>query len=293
MSTETRTIPAVEEPTLSPQELRRRELSLFLRDRRERISPEQVGLPIGNRRRTPGLRREEVAQLSGVGVTWYTWLEQGRDIQVSDSVIDAISRTLQLTAHERSHLYVLSGSQAPPVERECSAVSPQLRILLDQLEPFPAVVQNARYDLLAYNRTYNRLVGNLDEIAPEDRNALLLAFTKPCWREVLLDWESGVSRMVAQYRAAMAEHLDDSVWKCLVKRLRNASPEFTELWQRHEITAPENCTKRFLHRDVGLMKFSYTNLWTGPRSETRMLAYIPIDDETTERLHKLYEMVRG
>src|SRR5215471_6096472 len=124
---------------------RRAELAAFLRSRRERITPEQAGLPPGSRRRTPGLRREEVAQLSGVGVTWYTWLEQGRDITVSDQVLAAIARSLMLEAYERSHLFALAGSAATQsITRDCQTVSPAMHAMLAQLDPFPAVVQNAR-----------------------------------------------------------------------------------------------------------------------------------------------------
>src|SRR5690348_8325141 len=147
---------------------RRQELADFLRSRRERIAPEQVGLPPGGRRRTPGLRREEVAQLAGVGVTWYTWLEQGRDIRVSEQVLDAVGRTLLLDQHEVRHLHTLGGTSRPNLALECAAVSPRSLAILAQLSPFPAAVQNTRFDVLAYNRTYARMVADLDALALED-----------------------------------------------------------------------------------------------------------------------------
>src|SRR3954468_21758911 len=122
-------------------ELRRRELAEFLRSRRERISPQQVGVAYSGRRRTPGLRREEVAQLSGVGVTWYTWLEQGRDIRVSEQVLTAIARTLMLDRDERSHLFTLGGASDQSAVKECHAVAPELQATLDKLNPFPACIQ--------------------------------------------------------------------------------------------------------------------------------------------------------
>src|SRR5947199_5879920 len=128
--------------------VRRGELAAFLRSRRERITPDQVGLPPGGRRRTPGLRREEVAQLAGVGVTWYTWLEQGRDIHASEQVLDAIANTLRLDPNERSHLFTLAGLPEAPGLRECRAVPEPVHVMLRQLEPFPACVQNARTDIL-------------------------------------------------------------------------------------------------------------------------------------------------
>src|SRR5579875_217676 len=128
-------------------ELRRRELAEFLRSRRERIAPQQVGVPLNGRRRTPGLRREEVAQLSGVGVTWYTWLEQGRDIKVSEQVLTAVARTLQLDRDERAHLFTLAGAADQGIVAECNAVPAQLRAVLARLDPYPACVQNGKYDL--------------------------------------------------------------------------------------------------------------------------------------------------
>ena len=135
-------------------EARRRELGTFLRSRRERVRPEEVGLRLTRRRRTPGLRREEVAQLAGVGVTWYTWLEQGRDINPSAQVLDAIARTLQFDRHERSHLFTLAGVATTTVADDCAKLCPTVQPLIDQLEPFPACVLNARLDLIAFNQAY-------------------------------------------------------------------------------------------------------------------------------------------
>src|SRR5437899_9137636 len=173
-------------------ESRRRELASFLRSRRERISPEQVGLPPGRRRRTPGLRREEVAQLAAVGVTWYTWLEQARDIQVSGQVADAIARALLLDHIERRHLFTLAGATDPHPYLECPGMSPAMRMMVDQLEPLPAAVVNSRYDIIAYNRVYGRLVSDLDQLAPQDRNIMWLSFTDPLWRERMLDREENI-----------------------------------------------------------------------------------------------------
>jgi transcriptional regulator with XRE-family HTH domain len=269
----------------------RAELADFLRRGRARLDPSDVGLAAGARRRTPGLRREEVAQLAGVGVTWYTWLEQGRDIRASDQVLDAIARTLMFDPHERAHLYTLSGNPPPAIEQECRALPASTQQLLDQLEPFPASVTNARYDVLAFNRTYAHLIEDLNTLPFEDRNSLWLLFTHPAWRAALLDWDDAVHRMVGQYRAAMAEHVAEPAWKCLVKRLRQASPEFAELWERHEVNAPENRTKRIVNPRVGLLRVDYTNLWLGQRLGIRMVTYTPADEETRERLTTLHRLI--
>jgi transcriptional regulator with XRE-family HTH domain len=274
-------------PTTNGNALRRRELGAFLRSRRERIRPEQVGLRPMRRRRTPGLRREEVAQLAGVGVTWYTWLEQGRDINPSAQVLDAIARTLQFDAHEHSHLFTLAGTPTTTVVDECLALCPTVQPLLDQLEPFPACFVNARLDLLAYNRVYASFFGDLDAIPSEDRNMLWLSFTDPRWRDVIVDRDESVGRLVAEYRAAMAEHLDEPAWEALVDRLHRASPEFTAVWQRHEVQIAESLTKRAMHPTAGLLSLRYTNLWLGQRLGTRIMAFTPADDLTRRRLASL------
>jgi transcriptional regulator with XRE-family HTH domain len=277
-----------EEPLPDIAALRRRELADFLRSRRERIAPEDVGLPPAPRRRTPGLRREEVATLAGVGVTWYTWLEQGRDINASPQVLAAVARTLLLDPHERDHLFRLADAPDSSGQADCTSLTPTAQVLLDKLDPFPACIRNARYDVLAYNQAYDLLIGPLGDLPFEERNSLWRIFTVQSCRAATLDWEEGTRRMVAEYRAAMAGHVAEPAWKCLVARLTKASPEFTELWERHEVASPENLTKRYLHPEVGLLKLNYTHLWLGQRLGTRMTTYSPADDQTAERLRELH-----
>jgi transcriptional regulator with XRE-family HTH domain len=268
-----------------PDAVRRRELAAFLRSRRERLTPDQVGLPVTGRRRTPGLRREEVAQLAGVGVTWYTWLEQGRDIRPSEQVLGAIARTLQLDAHEWAHLRALTGLPSRPSPEQCNAVPEGAIAMLGRLDPWPAVVQNARSDILAYNRGYNWLLGGVDDIPFEERNTLLQCFLGS-WTSRLPDWDQHKVRSVAQLRAAMAENMADPSWKALVKRLRQ-SPEFEALWKQHDVQAPGNWTKRFRHPEAGMLQFHTTWLWLARGSEIRMASYAPADDETAEKLAAL------
>jgi len=264
-------------------DVRRRELAAFLRSRRERITPDQVGLPSAGRRRTPGLRREEVAQLAGVGVTWYTWLEQGRDINVSEQVLEAIAGTLRLDPYERSHLFTLAGAPEPTWEKECRAIPSGVHTMLAKLDPLPAMVANARTDILAYNQAYDFLM-DVTSLPVEERNATLQMFTNRAWRERLLDWEERADQMVGQLRGAMAEHIGEPAWKSLIKRVRRESPEFDERWQRHEVRPMRNLTKRFRHREAGVLNFDYTYLWLGRRSELRMTTYTPADEETATKL---------
>lgn len=266
------------------QDVRRRELAEFLRSRRERIAPEQVGLARGARRRTPGLRREEVAHLSAVGVTWYTWLEQARDIQVSAQVLDALARALRLDRVERGHLFALGGAVDPDPTTECSHVTPALRSMLRQLEPFPAVVQNSRYDMLAYNTTYGVMLRDLDELAPEDRNCLWLAFTDEAWCAALPDRGKARRIMAARFRAAMAEHLNDPAWKALLSRLRTTSAEFREVWDRHDVDVNASLTKAYDNSVVGHLRLEQTPLWLGQKGGPALISYVPTDEETHDRL---------
>lgn len=272
-------------------EIRRHELASFLRNRRERITPEQVGLPRGRRRRTPGLRREEVAHLSAVGVTWYTWLEQARDIQVSEQVLDALARALLLDFSERAHLFQLAGATDPSPAAQCPTITPALRLMLTQLEPVPACIQNSRYDILAYNRTYARLMmSDLDAVPPEDRNLMILAYTNEEWRKSIVLLDETVRVMAAKLRAAMAGHLGEPAWKMLVKRLRAESAEFREIWERYEVVGgARSKTKQFLNPYVGLLTLDHTDLWLAPDMGARMVTYAPTDEASRQRLEQLYE----
>ncbi|MCX5081590.1 helix-turn-helix transcriptional regulator [Streptomyces sp. NBC_00401] len=271
-------------------EIRRHELADFLRNRRARITPEQVGLPRGRRRRTPGLRREEIAQLSAVGVTWYTWLEQARDIQVSVQVLDALARTLLLDASERAHLFQLAGAVDPSPAASCQTVTPALRLMLEKLEPLPACIQNSRYDILAYNRTYGRLLCDLDTVAPEDRNCMVLICTNEQWRKSFVFLEDTIRLMAAKFRGSMAGHLGEPAWELLLKRLEDESPEFREAWQLHEVVGTRSKTKYFRNAHVGPLSLVHTDLWLGPDQGARLVTYTPADEESREGLDRLQEL---
>ncbi len=286
---------AAAEVAVAPQNastVRRHELAVFLRHRREHITPEQVGLPRGTRRRTPGLRREEVAQLAAVGVTWYTWLEQARDIQVSVQVLDALARTLLLDPSERAHLFQLADATDPRPATVCPVVTPALREMLDQLDPIPACLQNARYDILAYNRTYGMLLCDMDEVPPEDRNCMILSYTHEEWRSSIVHLEKTQRLMAARFRGSMAGHLADPTWKTLLKRLRT-SPEFCDVWDRHEVMGASPRRKEFRNTHVGRITVDHTDLWLGPSTGPRMVTYAPADEESRQRLERLHAIAQA
>ncbi|MFR0352475.1 helix-turn-helix transcriptional regulator [Streptomyces sediminimaris] len=286
-----RAVPAPATPaTRDAGSVRRHELAAFLRHRREHITPEQVGLPRGRRRRTPGLRREEVAQLAAVGVTWYTWLEQARDIQVSVQVLDALARTLFLDPSERAHLFQLAGQADPTPAVDCPSITPGVRAILAQMEPVPACVQNSRYDILAYNRTYGLLLCDMDAVPPEDRNCMILSYTNTEWRSSIVHLADAQRLMAARFRATMAGHLAEPAWKVLLKRLRAESPDFREMWDRHEVVSHRSKRKEFDNRYVGRITVDHTDLWLGPELGPRMVTYAPADEVSRERLEKLRQI---
>jgi len=274
-------------PSGSDDDLRRRALSEFLRSRRERLAPLDAGLLPGSRRRTPGLRREEVAQLAGVGVTWYTWLEQARDIRVSEQVLEAIARALQLDRQERDHLFTLAGAPSVAASTECLTLTPATLRVLEQVSPFPAMVLNGRYDILAYNRAYAGLLGDLDALRVGERNNLWLLFTDEAMRTLFVDWEHDAARCVAQFRAAFAEHMAEPAWKCLAKRLAEESPEFATIWARHDVAALASATKRFLHPQLGVLRFESVPLLFRQHGEHRLVVHTPADDATAALVPQL------
>jgi transcriptional regulator with XRE-family HTH domain len=274
-------VPSVE--TIDP-DARRRELASFLRSRRERVQPQDVGLPPGIRRRTPGLRREEVAQLSGVGVTWYTWLEQGRDINVSTQVVDAIARTLKLDRYEWAHLSTLAGIATGPQPQQCAALPAAVRKVMHQVAPYPAAVLNDRFDLLAYNPEYRELIFDLDALPAIEHNLLWLAFTNPDWRAAMIDAEQSRCRLVGTFRSNMAKHLGEPGWQDLLTRLCAASPEFAERWERHEVAPMGQRLKVIDSPKVGLLRLESTSLWVSQGGSVRLLVYTPVDDESAAKL---------
>jgi len=274
-------VPSVE--TIDP-DARRRELASFLRSRRERVQPQDVGLPPGIRRRTPGLRREEVAQLSGVGVTWYTWLEQGRDINVSTQVVDAIARTLKLDRYEWAHLSTLAGIATGPQPQQCAALPAAVRRVMHQVTPYPAAVLNDRFDLLAYNPEYRELIVDLDALPAIEHNLLWLAFTNPDWRAAMIDAEQSRCRLVGTFRSNMAKHLGEPGWQDLLTRLCAASPEFAERWERHEVAPMGQRLKVIDSPKVGLLRLESTSLWVNQGGSVRLLVYTPLDDESAAKL---------
>ncbi|WP_344789954.1 helix-turn-helix transcriptional regulator [Gryllotalpicola daejeonensis] len=270
----------------------RNELGSFLRSRRERITPDQVGLPAGGRRRTPGLRREEVAMLAGVGVTWYTWLEQGRDISPSPGVLDAIARALRLDSDEREHLWLLAvGRGAGEPDPSGGVVTEGHLALLAGLMPTPACIQTDKFDILASNASYRFLIDDLDKGSVADRNCMVRAFLDPVWAAAYPDYEEATARMVARLRSALPRHLDDPSWTALVERMRTESPRFRKLWQQREVVTSTAPQQVFRSRRVGTVRVHFIRLWLENTPSVRLISMQPVTAADARRLARLAELV--
>ncbi|NDL60307.1 helix-turn-helix transcriptional regulator [Phytoactinopolyspora mesophila] len=264
---------------------RREQLSDFLRNRRARLTPGDVGMAAVGRRRTPGLRREEVAVLAGVGVSWYTWLEQGRDITVSADVLDAISRVLRLSEPERAHLYLLAGHNRPQAagSRE-AAVSQQLRNLLDAWTPRPAVLRDRYWNLLAVNDAARTVFGFGDT----DHNCLIAFFTNARYRGMHVQWTTVAPAVVAAFRADAAHAPDDPELTRVIEDLSAISPEFTELWARHDVGVPAQAVKAVHHPEAGDLLFDTTTLTVADHPDWHLVLYNPQPGTGTgDRLDRL------
>jgi transcriptional regulator with XRE-family HTH domain len=274
--------------TATVNRARRSELASFLRSRRERISPQDVGLPPGPRRRTAGLRREEVAQLAGVGVTWYTWLEQGRPINASVQVLDAVSRTLRLDATERVHLFRLAdvpGATAVPGCDNCSLPAEVQRVV-DAL-PLPASVVSERSDLLAWNPIYESIFPGIAFAPLEQRNTLLILHTHPRCCIPVEDPDGQCDAGVAQLRAAYSRHVGDPAWTHLIRSLEAASPGFARAWAAHDVALPRGVAKVFRHPGVGRIATVSTSFAIAAVPGARMIVYTPSDPVSENAVARL------
>jgi transcriptional regulator with XRE-family HTH domain len=267
---------------------RRAELRDFLRSRRARLTPADVGLEAGGRRRTPGLRREEVAMLAGIGVSWYTWLEQGRDVSASTEVLDAISTTLRLTQAERAHLHRLArGGPPSAAPADPGPVAPELRRLIDAWSPRPAMLQDRHWDLLAINAGTRKVFGYNDA----DHNCLVSFFTNSRYREMYVEWASAAPGVVAAFRADAGRYLDDPEFGRIATELAGMSPEFAELWERNDVGPHLQAVKAVRHPDAGELVFDKTTLAVTDHPDWHLVLYNPRPGTATE--NRLARLMNG
>lgn len=253
---------------------RRVEFGDFLRSRRERLTPKSVGLAGGRRRRTAGLRREEVAELAGIGVDWYIRLEQGRSVSPSTTTVDALARALKLSKAEHAHLRALTRNPDRRVfVRE--SVPDAIRRVVESLNQ-PAYVTGRRWDVLAWNKAAEE-VFTFSRLPDEDRNILIIILTKPATRRLFgTSWNEQARRVVAQFRATHDLWADDPAFVELLARLRRESPEFTAWWKAHDVRASVSGRKQMSHPKKGLLRFEHASFQATDDPALKLVIYTPV-----------------
>ena len=268
------------------QQERRSELARFLRTRRERISPSQFGFPERKRRRTPGLRREELALVAGVGTTWYTWLEQGRAITVSAPVLESLSQALQLDADERAHLFILAREQLPATPFPATeTVDPALQLILDSIGVYPAYVVCPRWDIMAWNRAACQVYADFSTMSLQERILPWFLFTDRRLRTQLVDWETEAQHTLALFRASTQRYIGEAWLTELVTELKQVSPEFREWWPRHDVQGVHTGQTRLNHPLVGMLTMQATTFQLANHPDLQMIVYTPVSE--TDTLTKL------
>jgi transcriptional regulator with XRE-family HTH domain len=272
---------------LTDDSQRHKELADFLKTRRLRLTPQAVGLPLQSaRRRTKGLRREEVATLSGVSLAWYTYLEQGRPIRVSEQVLDSLARTLQLDSDERGYLFALASQLltiAPAAEDD--ALPASLQAMMDRIADCPAYMIGSRWDVLAWNRLACEVFGEFAAMDALHRNLVWRTFMDPDYRRLFVNWETIGKRLIAQVRILYAKHIDDPWYNEMVERLLQQSPEFREWWRQHEVFGIPAGRKEIIHMKAGLLSFNYHGLSLSERPDWTLTVFVP--DPGTDTGEKL------
>jgi transcriptional regulator with XRE-family HTH domain len=274
----------------------RAELAEFLRARRAAVRPEQVGLPAGRGRRTPGLRREEVALLAGVSLTWYTWLEQGRRINASRDVLRALARALRLDEAGVDHLLSLAEPTSPAGD-ERPLVSPDdvptaLTRLTNRLDPAPAYVLGPHWEFAAWNGAEERLYPRLARLDGVRRSLMWVLFADPHTRDLIVDWDIHARQALAEFRAATTAVRNDAVMAELIDRVSAESDEFAEWWPEHDVASFESRLRRFNHPHAGRLTFEYQLLVPAEWPELRVVTQLPVPgDDSAERLAVRHHVV--
>jgi transcriptional regulator with XRE-family HTH domain len=260
----------------------------YLKDRRAKLDAAAFGFPL-TRRRTPGLRREEVAQRANVSATWYTWLEQGRGGAPSPDVLDRIARALMLTDVEREHLFLLALGRPPEVHYQTAdGVTPRLQRVLDSLELSPAYVKTSTWDIVAWNRAATAVLCDYEALAPEQRNSLRLVFCNPRVRSAMPNWQRDARFVVAAFRADTARAGAAGNVKALVDELCRLSPEFAAMWRDNDVrTTYGEAAKQVRHPVAGLIGLEYSAFAVDGRSDLGMVIYNPATPADADRIRTL------
>jgi transcriptional regulator with XRE-family HTH domain len=255
---------------------RRSALGDFLRKRRSSLSPDDVGLPFGTRRRTAGLRREEVAQLAHIGTSWYMWLEQGRDVHPSVQVLESLAVALSLSPYERRHLFFLAGESLPPnFSPHAEGIGSAFQRMLDDLNPNPAYVLGRRWDFVAWNNAANEIFSITQASPPHDFNLIWRLFTNPSWKKRFKNWEQIARKIILEFHTDSARYVEDSSFDGLTEDLKRVSPEFSQLWLQHEAPGSLEGFKEVEHPVMGHLEFDHITLQLLNDPDMRVMIYTP------------------
>jgi transcriptional regulator with XRE-family HTH domain len=259
-------------------------LGIYLMDRRRKLDPAAFGFA-ARRRRTPGLRREEVAQRANISPTWYTWLEQGRGGAPSAAVLDRIAGALMLTDVEREHLFLLGLGRSPEVRyKKDEGVTPRLQRVLDTLEPCPALIRTPIWNVVAWNRAATVMLSDYSELPPEQRNILRLIFLDPKVRDAQYDWESVARFVVGAFRVDAARAGAAEEVEPLVGELCRLSPEFKAMWQDNDVRSHGEAVKHIRHAVLGPLAFEYSAFAVDGRPDLSMVVYNPVTSADAEKI---------
>ncbi|MGC2031930.1 MAG: helix-turn-helix transcriptional regulator [Steroidobacteraceae bacterium] len=262
-------------------------LGTYLKDRRAKLDPAAFGFA-PKRRRTPGLRREEVAQRASISPTWYTWLEQGRGGAPSAAVLDRIARALMLTDVEREHLFLLGLGRLPHVRyRKDEGVTPRLQRVLDALEPCPALIRTAIWNVVAWNRAATVMLTDYGALPPEQRNVLRFIFLDPKVRAAQDDWDSVARFVVGAFRVDAARAGAAEEVEPLVDELCRLSPEFKAMWQDNDVRSHGEVVKHIRHAVLGPLAFEYSAFAVDGRPDLSMVVYNPATPADAEKIRSL------
>jgi transcriptional regulator with XRE-family HTH domain len=262
-------------------------LGTYLKDRRAKLDPAAFGFP-PERRRTPGLRREEVAQRANISPTWYTWLEQGRGGAPSADVLDRIARALMLTDVEREHLFLLGLGRPPEVRYQKSeGVTPRLQRVLDALEPSPALIRTATWDVVAWNRAATVMLTDYGSLPPKERNVLRFIFLNPSVRAAQYDWESAARFVVGAFRVDAARAGAAAEVELLVRELSRLSPEFRAMWRDNDVRSHGEGVKHIRHPVLGPLAFEYSAFAVDGRPDLSMVVYNPATPADADKINSL------